>query len=257
MGTEFCDCHGVRTAYRQSGQGRDVILMHGWGQNKDMMGQVEAHLAPSFHVYNLDLPGFGESGLPPEPWGVPDYRDFLADFIALQEIRQPILIAHSFGCRIAIRYAAAYPDLVYKMCLTGAAGIRPPVSRRARLRQCGYKLGKAFLQATHQDEKLAQLQETYGSEDYRNAKGVMRPTFVKVVNDDVTPLLEQVTCPVLLVWGEYDEAVPLWMGREMEKRMPNAGLAVFTGDDHYAYWNEADRFNRVLDIFLKGDGRSV
>ena len=81
----------------------------------------------------------------------------------------------------------------------------------------------------------------------------MRPTFVKVVNDDVSPILNKVVCPVLQVWGEYDTAVPLEMGRQMEREMPDAGLAIFEGDDHFAYWHQPERFNRVLDIFLKED----
>ena len=100
-------------------------------------------------------------------------------------------------------------------------------------------------------KKLEELQKNAGSEDYRNAQGIMRPTFVKVVNDDVTELLPLIKCPVLLVWGDLDTAAPLWMGQQMEKMMPDAGLAIFAGDDHWAYWHQADRFNRVLDIFLK------
>ena len=116
-----------------------------------------------------------------------------------------------------------------------------------------YKAGKWFLKITGQTKKLEELQNRSGSEDYRNAKGVMRPTFVKVVNDDVSPILNKVVCPVLLVWGEYDTAVPLEMGRQMEREMPEAGLAIFEGDDHFAYWHQPERFNRVLDIFLKED----
>ena len=114
-----------------------------------------------------------------------------------------------------------------------------------------FKVGKWFLKLTGQTKKLEELQKNAGSEDYRNAQGIMRPTFVKVVNDDVTELLPLVKCPVLLVWGDLDTAAPLWMGKQMEKMMPDAGLAIFTGDDHWAYWHQADRFNRVLDIFLK------
>ena len=81
----------------------------------------------------------------------------------------------------------------------------------------------------------------------------MRATFVKVVNDDVTPILKDVKCPTLLVWGDQDTAAPLYMGKMMEKMMPDAGLAIFEGQDHFAYWNEYERFNRVLDAFLEGD----
>jgi pimeloyl-ACP methyl ester carboxylesterase len=250
---KFEEIKGVKTACKEEGSGNDVILLHGWGQNMEMMDQIFEHLKDRFHVYSLDFPGFGESDDPPEAWGVPDYRDFLTEFIEKNGIVKPILIGHSFGCRVAIRYAAMYPDNVRKMCLTGAAGIRPKHGLDYQIRTKAYKAGKWFLKATGQNEKLEELQNRSGSEDYRNAKGVMRPTFVKVVNDDVSDILKDVKCSVLLVWGDQDTAAPLWMGQMMEKTMPDAGLAIFEGDDHWAYWHQAARFNAVLDIFLKGD----
>lgn len=253
--TEYTEIKGVKTAYLEEGSGNDMILLHGWGQNKEMMGRIFEHFSDRFHVYSLDFPGFGESQDPPEAWGVPDYEDFLAEFIEKLGIVNPILIGHSFGCRVAIRYAADHPGNVRKMCLTGAAGIKPKRGLDYQIRTKMYKAGKWFLKTTGQTEKLEELQNRSGSEDYRNAKGVMRPTFVRVVNDDVTDVLSAVKCSVLLVWGDLDTAAPLWMGQMMEKQMPDAGLAIFEGDDHWAYWHQADRFNRVLDIFLKGDAQ--
>ena len=108
-----------------------------------------------------------------------------------------------------------------------------------------------MLKVTGQKERLQELQKNAGSEDYRNATGIMRPTFVKVVNDDIAPLLPRIACPVLLVWGDRDTAAPLWMGQQMEKEMQDAGLAIFEGDDHWAYWHQPDRFNAVIDVFVK------
>lgn len=243
----------INTAYIEAGNGNDVILLHGWGQNKEMMQVIFDHLKDRFHVWALDFPGFGESDEPPVAWGVEDYELFLENFIHENGIKNPILIGHSFGCRVAIRYAAKNQDNVKKMCLTGAAGIRPKHGLDWQIRTKAYKVGKWLLKATGQKEKLEQMQKNAGSEDYRNAQGIMKPTFVKVVNDDVSPILKDVKCSVLLVWGEFDTAAPLWMGKQMEKEMPNAGLAIFEGDDHWAYWHQAARFNAVLDIFLKGD----
>ncbi|MBR4455078.1 MAG: alpha/beta hydrolase [Solobacterium sp.] len=248
---EYKQICGVRTAYRHTGNGRDVVLLHGWGQNMQMMSAIETHLSPFFSVWNLDFPGHGESGEPPVAWGMDEYTQFLKTFIQEAGIREPILIGHSFGCRAAIRYAAEEP--VRKMVLTGAAGIRPERPSNRNGKQGLYKAAKLLLKKTHQDAMLEKLQDHFGSQDYRNAHGVMRETFVKVVNDDVAPLLPKISCPVLLVWGEFDEAVPLSMGKRMEREMQNAGLAVFEGDDHFAYWHQADRFNRVLDAFLKDD----
>lgn len=250
---EYKVIHGVKTAFNQEGSGNDMILLHGWGQNKEMMGLIQEHFKDRFHVWAIDFPGFGASDDPNEPWDVIEYEKFLGDFIEENQIKKPILIGHSFGCRVAIRYAADHPENVRKMCLTGAAGIRPKHGLEWQVKTKAFKAGKWLLKATGQNEKLAELQKNAGSEDYRNAKGVMKETFVKVVNDDVTPILNTVKCSVLLVWGDQDTAAPLWMGQMMEKEMPDAGLALFEGDDHWAYWHQPQRFNAVLDIFLKGD----
>ena len=249
---EFKEYKQVKTAYRHTGSGQDVILLHGWGQNIQMMEMIENHLNHDFSVYTLDFPGHGQSDEPNEPWGVVEYAEFLEAFIKENGIKNPILIGHSFGCRVAIRYAAIHHD-VKKMVLTGAAGIKPKKTASMKLKTKAYKTGKWFLKATGQMKKLEELQKNAGSVDYRNAKGVMKPTFVKVVNDDVTPILKDVICPVLLVWGEFDQAVPLSDARLMEELMPDAGLAIFEGDDHFAYWHQPDRFNAVLDVFLKDD----
>lgn len=244
---------GIRTSYKEEGSGQDVLLLHGWGQNKEMMDAIFEHLKDTFHVVSIDFPGFGQSENPKEPWGVPEYRAYLENFIQQRNIQNPILIGHSFGCRVAIRYAAIHQDGVKKMVLTGAAGIRPKRGLDYHVRTTAYKTGKWFLKVTGQKEKLEELQKNAGSEDYRNAQGVMRATFVKVVNDDVTPILKDVVCPVLLVWGDQDTAAPIWMGKVMEKEMKDCGMAVFEGDDHWAYWHQAARFNAVLDVFLKED----
>ena len=251
--SKFITIDNIKIAYVEEGTGKDVVLLHGWGQNKEMMGKIMEHLKEDFHVVALDFPGFGESDNPPVAWGVEDYEDLLHKFNQELNITKPILIGHSFGCRVAIRYAADYPDDINKMVLTGAAGIRPKRGLDYHIKTKAYKAGKWMLKVTGQTDRLEELQKNSGSEDYRNAEGIMRPTFVKVVNDDISDILKDVKCSTLLVWGENDTAAPLWMGQQMEKEMPDAGLAVFENDDHFAYYNQADRFNKVLDIFLEKD----
>ncbi len=237
-------CHIVT-----KGQGVDVVLLHGWGQNTEMMQFIQDHLQPFFRVTNLDFPGFGKSEEMKEPWSVQRYTEFLEEVCAELGIDNPILIGHSFGCRVAIRYAAKHS--VQKMILTGAAGIRPKKTLINKLRLLTYKVAKKGLQVFGAKELQEKLKKKFGSADYKNASGVMRDTLVKVVQDDITDLLNQIECPVLLVWGDQDDATPLWMGKMMEKEMKNAGLAIFEGDGHYAYFNQSQRFCRILDVFLE------
>ena len=248
----FCTVREISCYYEKTGQGdRSVVLLHGWGQNVEMMRAIALFLEPHFTVYNLDLPGFGQSQEPPVPYGVEDYTAFLRDFLVQFGVEDPIFIAHSFGCRMALHYARDYK--VSKMVLTGAAGVRDKRGIDWYWRTYTYKLGKKILSLPPFRKYLTSLQNRSGSEDYRNASGVMRSTFVKVVNDDVSPFLKEIPTETLLVFGEKDEATPVEKGKYMEKEMPNATLVTFAGDDHYAYFHQADRFNRVLEAFLKND----
>lgn len=241
----------VQCNYTVSGQGKDIILLHGWGQNIEMMEFIQKHLQESFRVFNIDFPGFGKSETPAIAWGVHEYADFLFEFVEKQQIENPILIGHSFGCRVAIRYAVNHP--IYKMVFTGAAGLRSKPSNTSSLKTSTFKIAKKMVKMTGSKELEEKLKNKFGSEDYKNAHGVMRDAFVKIVNDDLTDCLDKFDCPVLLVWGEYDEATPLWMGKVMEEKMKNAGLAIFENDDHYAYFHQSNRFCLVLDAFFKED----
>ncbi|MCF0114120.1 MAG: alpha/beta hydrolase [Erysipelotrichaceae bacterium] len=242
---------GINSNIRVTGSGKDVILLHGWGQNMIMMKFIEDYLSSGFRVINLDLPGFGESEEPKEPWGVQDYTDWMIELFKELKVENPIIIGHSFGCRMAIHYASEYP--VYKMILTGAAGIREKQSSLEKFKISGFKAAKKLLDSLGLQEVEESMKKLVGSSDYRNVSGIMRETFVKCVNDDVTPILPLVKCPVLLVFGSNDTATPLWMAQQMEKMMVDAGLAVFEGDDHYAYYHQWQRFNGVLEAFIGGD----
>ena len=243
---------GMRLSFDKKGKkGRNVLLMHGWGQNKEMMGFIAEHLSANFQVYNFDLPGFGESDEPSEPWGSVEYCEFIHKFCEKKKIEDPIIIAHSFGCRIALQYAYRYK--VHKMCLTGAAGVRDDRGIDYYLKVYSYKLGKKILSIKPLKQFKDRFTRNAGSEDYRNTSGVMRSTFVKIVNEDLKPLLSDIDAETLLVFGENDEATPVSKGRIMEELMPDAALVIFENDDHFAYFHQYQRFNMVLDAFLESD----
>lgn len=248
----FLNIDGLDIYYEKKGkQGRDVILLHGWGQNTTMMSFIADFLKEHFVVYNLDLPGFGQSNEPQTVWGVDEYKDFLRKFIEKKKIENPILIGHSFGCRIALKYAYEYP--VYKLALTGAAGIRPDRHLDYYLRVYSYKIMKKILSIKGLESLKEKYMKKAGSDDYKNTSGIKRQSFIKIVNEDLRPILKDIKVTTLLIWGENDEAVPLKYGKIMEKEMPNACLVIFEGDNHYAYFNQGARFNRVLDAYLKED----
>ena len=108
----------VSINYIQYGSGKDILLLHGWGQNIEMMKMLGDPFSDRFRITILDLPGFGLSSEPSTDWSIGDYSDFLEEFINELEIKKPIIIGHSFGGRLAIRYSANHP--VEKIVLFGS-----------------------------------------------------------------------------------------------------------------------------------------
>ena len=247
----FIKVDGININYKLEGTGKPVILLHGWGQNIEMMEFIFNHLKDNFRVLSYDFAGHGRSEEPLEPWGVKEYTDNLSKLIKEFNMDNPILIGHSFGCRVAITYASS--NKVNKMILTGAAGIKPKRGLDYKLRVSTFKTLKKVVNLTGSTKLKESLSNKFGSSDYKNTTGVMRESFVKIVNDDVSDILSDVTCPTLLVWGELDEAVDLSMARIMEEKMKDAALVIFEKDDHFAYYHQWQRFNLVIDAMLEKD----
>jgi len=243
--------NGVNIHYSQSGKGRDIVCLHGWGQNIEMFQATQDFFSSSFRVTLIDFPGFGESGLPPEAWGIEEYTLNLKVFCDRCDIKDPILIAHSFGARVALLYAAQYK--VHKLVLTGAAGLKPKRGPDYYGRVFFYKSAKQLFKLKPLVAHREKMAAFFGSTDYKNTEGVLRQSFVKIVNSDLRKTLPLITAPTLLIWGELDDATPLWMGKVMEKEMKDAGLVVFEKDGHFAYHNQSARFNKIVDTFLEKD----
>ena len=165
------------------------------------------------------------------------------------------LFGHSFGGRLCLVLGAEHSDRIIKMTLADAAGIRPKPSTSGQWRLKSYRLALNSLQAIGLKPQAEQLRtwysERYGSADYKAAKGTMRETFVKVVNEDLLPFAARVKPSTLLFWGDQDEDTPLAQGQLLEKTIPDAGLVVWEGAGHYSYLERAADTAQVMDHFFK------
>ena len=243
---------GNHLHYREVGAGSPVLLLHGWGSNADSFNYLEKHLAPNFHVFSLDLPGFGGSSLPPTAWSLNDYVELVKSFIAKLEITMPAVVGHSFGGRIAICLGAQ--GLASKLILANSAGVRPRRNPSYYLKVYLFKLAKNLLSLAPPNLRpilLERLQQRFGSSDYRNANPILRKTLVNVVNEDLTALLPNIKAPTLLIWGENDTATPVYQAKIMEQKIPDVGLVVLKGAGHYSFLDKASDFNLIADHFLR------
>ncbi|WP_200873593.1 alpha/beta fold hydrolase [Candidatus Magnetobacterium casense] len=224
-----------------------MLLLHGWASNLDSFVSVQKYLSSRFKVYAIDFPGFGKSGEPKEIWNTEDYCTFLEAFMEKMNIVRPIIIGHSFGGRVAIRLAVK--KKADKLILIDSAGIRPKRTAKYYFKVYSYKLAKYILK--HLSPRLlAKYKASVGSKDYINASPMMKQILIKVVNEDLTKLLPEITIPSLLIWGENDMETPLYQAHVMNKLIPDSGLVILKGAGHFSHIDKMREFLIVTGNFL-------
>jgi len=221
-----------------------VVGLHGWRRDRHDLEPVLRGL----DAVSLDLPGFGASPIPPAAWGSHDYASLLND--ALPEVagRPVVVVAHSFGGRVAVCAAAARPDLYAGLVLTGvpllrrAGAVKVPRQLRIARRLHRWHLIRA--------ERVEELRERYGSDDYKQATGVMRDIFVRLVNESYEAELAQLECPVRMVWGTDDTAAPLAMAETARTLCKDATLEALHGVGHDVPRHATDRLRTTVDALV-------
>ena len=138
---------GVQLHAEQYGQaGPQVLLLHGWGCSIGHFKPIIDALQGDYRLTAIDFPAHGASSAPPEPWNVHDFAKLTAELIRTLGLMPVHIVAHSFGARVAICLAAEQPELVNRLILTGAAGLRAAPTEAGKKKSEAYQRGKQIAQ---------------------------------------------------------------------------------------------------------------
>lgn len=237
--------------YEVQGEGKPVILLHGWLTDLESMRPLTVNLVKKFKVYLVDVVGFGKSDLPKEPLNSNDFGDFLQEFIEKLDIKNPVLIGHSNGGRVIINAVGRGLVSPEKIVLIDSAGIKPKRSMSYYLKVGIFKFGKTVLSILPNSKKLQEkLRNKVGSSDYKASPTVLKDTMKIILNEDVKELLPNIKVPTLLIWGRYDTATPISDAKTMEKLIPDAGIVEYPYGTHFSYLENLENCKAVLDSFL-------
>ncbi len=250
---------GLSISYKFTGEGEEnVCLLQGWGTSCSLYDIVAALFDPSSTRFlQFDMPGFGDSEEPPEPWNVERYALFFCSLMKELGIKRTALIGHSFGGRVIIRLAAmeSLPFEITKIVLMDSAGVAPVRTLKQKLKIRQYRILKRIFAVKIIYALFPELVDDWrmrqGSEDYRRATPIMRQCLVMSVNEDLTPLLPLIKKETLLIWGDKDMATPIRDAHIMEKMIPNAGLAVIEGAGHFPFLDDPLRFAGIIRAYFR------
>jgi|SRR5579859_2716091 len=227
-----------------------VFILHGWSvdqQSHEKWQPLLTALADAgIEAKLLDIPGL--SAPLNEVWGLNNYAKWLD--IQLKKYEKVILIGHSFGGQLAVRYTAIHPQKIQKLILIDSAGLRshalPAVAKRSVF-LFGAKFGKTFLRGNSFRRILYKLAREH---DYENASPILRQTLSRVLADEVQKDLPKITAPTLIIWGASDKVTPLAFGTFFQKHVRNSALKTIDEARHSPQFTHTSTVARYIAEFL-------
>lgn len=266
------EIRGRRVNYVDIGGGDmpDALLIHGLAGNWQNWLENIPRLAQERRVVALDLPGFGDSEMPREDISISGYGEFVVEFARAIGISEPAdVLGNSMGGFIAAEIGVNHPEFARRIVLCSAAGIsitnlkRRPVLTAARITAAFTNVVIARSETIAKRPGLRHAAMAYvfrhpsriaADLAFQVMTGSGKPGFLDgldaLMDYDFRDRLDDVKAPVLLVWGEDDNLVPVKDADEFERLIPNARKIVFDDTGHVPMLERPETFNDVVVEFL-------
>lgn len=218
-----------------------MLFLHGYLSSKEAFLRQINYFSKFYRVTALDFLGFGQSAELYEPFSVGDYARWLEEKMRTLGLFRPHVVAHSFGCRVAVKLACQNKDAFSKIVLTGPAGIIINRGLIYKIKVKTYKAVKKFAPTF--------AQKRFGSKEYRSLSPIMRESYKKIVNEDLRVCARQVLNEVLIIEGKEDRTTTLKEAQIYLQSFPNGVLQLIDGG-HFAFVDNPTAFTLAVEEFL-------
>lgn len=274
---QFRTIHGYRRAFRVTGSGPVILLIHGIGDNSTTWDAVQSRLAQRFTVIAPDLLGHGKSDKPRADYSVAAYANGMRDLLSVLDVDRVTVVGHSLGGGVAMQFAYQFPQLVDRLILVGAGGVARDVNIALRL--ASLPMGSEALSLLRLPFVLPALQLLgRGAGGLFGSTGLGRdiPQMLRILADlpeptansafartlravvdwrgQVVTMLDRCyltqSVPVQLIWGSGDSVIPVSHARMAHAAMPGSQLEIFEGSGHFPFHDDPDRFVEVVEKFI-------
>ena len=204
-----------------------LLILYGWGSSAENWAHVKELLEKKgYKVFLPDLPGFGKSSLPASPWSLDDYVDWLNNFCEKNNLSQVFLLGHSFGGAVAAKFSLKYPEKIKKLFLIANSGIRKKTLKKQFLKKFS-PIFKRFLLIKKVFYKF------FIKSDYLRTSGIMRETYLKVINEDLSEIFSEINVPTVIIWGNKDKITPITDAYFINKNIKNSKLEILPDVSHH------------------------
>ena len=246
--SEYAEVDGYRIHYfeaqipftRHHGPNVPLVLIHGLGsRGEDWSGLIPTLAAKGFHVYALDLLGYGRSPKPDIQYTVSEQEKLVADFMDAVGVPHADVIGWSMGGWVALKLTLDHPEKVDRLVVYDSAGVYFPKTFDASLFTPNDIAGLDKLTGMLSPRPHGELPKFVSRDAIEtlqaNAWVIDRSVASMLSGHDLLDFrLHRITQPTLIVWGGADQLIPLSAGVEMHQKIAGSSMLVVDGCGHLA-----------------------
>ena len=218
-----------------------MVFLHGYLSSKEAFTAQIEYFSKFYRVTAFDFLGFGGSRCLTSAFSVSDYAAWTKEVLTRLNVEKPHVIAHSFGCRVAVKLAAEDNGFFDKILLTGPAGIIMKRGLAYHVKVKSYRLVKKLAPAF--------AERKFGSAEYRSLSPIMKDSYKKIVNEDLRKDAARINNPTLIVEGDADRTTPLAEAQVYIQNLQNGRLKLMQGG-HFAFAEHPFAFNLIAEEFF-------
>jgi pimeloyl-ACP methyl ester carboxylesterase len=213
-----------------SNKTQDIIFLHGWGSNKEIMFIFKDYFTKMRMVF-IDMPGFGKSSND-MVLNTNDYANIINLFLKKKDFKKDIIIGHSFGGKVA---TLLNPNLLVLLSTSGILVSKPLIVKSKIII---FKLLKLLF--------FINLSKYFKSKDVENMPQNMYETFKNIVDEDFSNEFKNFKNNALILWGKEDTATPLWTGKKIKTLISKSTFIEYNGDHYFFMKNLKKIENDIL-----------
>ena len=255
-----------KIVYAEGGTGDIIIMLHGFGGNKDNWLRFAKYFTPNYRVIIPDLPGFGDSSKPQDAkYNIMSQVERLNLFVKELKLTKFHIVGNSMGGSISGNYAATYPEMVKTLALFDSAGVNSPIkSERALLLEKGINplvakdekgYDKLLEICFYKPPQLPSVIKKYLAKQAIKDASLNEKIYNEITNTDLTVLegkLNKITVPTLIVWGDSDKVIDVSSVPIFKKNIRNSQSAIIKECGHLPMMEKPQETASIYQDFLKG-----
>ncbi|MFC1956142.1 alpha/beta fold hydrolase [Chloroflexota bacterium] len=251
--------NGIEVHYRTVGRGKPLLIVHGGGGKGGIDWRDNASaLAESYTVYVPDLPGYGDTAPLEGSYFIPEFTNFLEQFVRAVGIDRFHLMGHSLGGGIALSYALKFPQRITKLVLVNSLCLGKEIALWVRILSNPKMVrfsGRGLLWLFRIAKRIAAalLLAPLEFATPITPTNIMIGCYITSIKEQTTIFLHhlsELVMPTLVVWGANDPVVPHRQAYAAARVIPDCHVKVFEGSGHSVYREKLTEFTYLLKGFL-------